>query len=65
MSYEDFKRAVQDGKISTTVMAHDELYTKFKNALSSSSSEADAVFKVHLSTGVSERTVYRAIEEFR
>lgn len=64
MSESDFKRAVQDGKISTTVMRHDELYSKFKNALSNSSGTEDAVMKVSISEGVDRSTVYRAIREF-
>lgn len=65
MSEEDFKRAVRDGKISTTVMRHDELYTKFKNTLSNSAGVEDAVLKVSISEGVDSRTIYRAIAEFR
>lgn len=65
MSEADFRRAVKDGRISTTVLRHDELYTKFKNALSNSSGTEEAVLKVSVQEGVDERTVYRAIAEFK
>ncbi len=65
MSQDDFVRAVKDGKISTTVMRHDELYTKFKNVLSNSTGVEDAVIKLSVQEGVSTRTIYTAIAEFR
>ena len=43
MSHEDFKRAVQDGKISATVLRHDEIYSNFKKMLSNSSGREDAI----------------------
>ena len=64
MSESDFKRAVRDGRISTTVLRHDELYTKFKNALSQSTGREDAILKVSIQEGVSARTIYYAISEF-
>lgn len=65
MSQEDFLRAVRDGKISTTVLSHDELYSKYKAVLSASASMRDAIVKVSVQEGVSESTVYRAIMEFQ
>lgn len=65
MSEEDYRQAVRDGKISTTVLRHDELYSKFKNTLSISSGVEDAVIKLSISEGVNERTIYRAIAEFK
>lgn len=65
MSEADFKRAVNDGKISTTVLRHDELYTQFKNMLSNSSGTEDAVIKLSVQEGVSTRTIYTAIAEFK
>jgi len=65
MSLEDFKRAVRDGKISTTVMAHDELYTEFKKELNMTGVASKAIINLSIKKGISERTIYNIIAEFR
>ena len=65
MSEEDYKRAIRDGKISPTVLRHDELYTKFKNTLSQSTGREDAILKLSIQEGISPRTIYYAISEFK
>lgn len=65
MSESDFLNAIRDGKISTTVLRHDEIYTTFKNTLSGSTGTEDAVIKTSIQEGVDVRTVYRVISEFK
>lgn len=62
---EQFKQLIRDGKISTTVYRHDQIYTSFKNTLSNSTGVEDAVMKVSIKENVDVRTVYRVIAEFK
>ena len=65
MSLEDFKRAVRDGKISTTVMRHDEIYTKFKQELASTGETSKAIVNISVNENLAIRTVYDIVAEFR
>ena len=64
MSETDFRNAVRDGKISVTVLRHEEVYNTFLTNLSNSSGVQDAVLKTSIQERLEERTVYRIIAEF-
>lgn len=61
----DFRAMVKDGRISVTVLRHDEIYSTYLSNLSNSSGVQDAVLKTSISERVEERTIYRIIAEFR
>tara|TARA_R110000868_G_scaffold378961_1_gene644611 strand:+ start:66 stop:296 length:231 start_codon:yes stop_codon:yes gene_type:complete len=64
MTESDFLQAIKDGKISTTVLRHDEVYTSFRGNLTGTKGKYEAVMKTSVESGLDVRTIYRIIEEY-
>ena len=59
-----YKEMVRNGVISTTFPAHEEIFVHYKACLAKTGRSLDAIEQTCQDKGVSQRTVYYAIQQF-